>query len=96
MSLLNNILPKNICFSDDVSSKIGSLIKWQDAYISPKLEFRIGEYGIGAFSKEKIENEEILLLIETKDMITVEKALKVVGFKKSQKSPKVKKKITKN
>jgi len=83
MSILNpfslqNVMPKNICFPDEISTKFENLLNWQNGYVSPKIEFLTGEYGIGVFSKENIEIEEILILVETENMITVEKVFEVL------------------
>lgn len=53
-------------------TKIEQLIDWQVCEISDKIESKEGKYGMGIYATEALEEDEVLLKIEPKDLITVE------------------------
>ena len=57
--------------------KIENLLNWQTGFLSPKVDIKDGNFGVGVFANTKIEPDEILLRMKQENLITMDKALLV-------------------
>ena len=75
--LFENVTAANNCYKEKTFGKIENLLNWQIGYLSPKVEIKNGNFDLGIFANDQIEQNEILLLIQNQHLITIENAFTV-------------------
>ena len=70
--------PENILLGGtDEETLIRNLIDWQQGFLSNKIEIRRGEYGVGVYALENLEENEELFTSNKEYIIKLDRALKV-------------------
>lgn len=71
--------PENILLGGtDEETLIRNLIDWQQGFLSNKIEIRRGEYGVGVYALENLEENEELFTSNNEYIIKLDRALKVI------------------
>ena len=66
------------CGKDCKFLEFKNLINWQEAEINENVEVREGKFGAGIFATADLRENEKILQIEIKDLITVKKAISIL------------------
>ena len=66
------------CGKDCKFLEFKNLLNWQEAEINENIEVREGKFGTGIFATSDLRENEIILQIETEDLITVKKAINIL------------------
>ncbi len=70
--------PENILLGGtDEETLIRNLIDWQQGFLSNKIEIRRGEYGVGVYALENLEENEELFTSNNEYIIKLDRAFKV-------------------
>lgn len=74
--------PENILLGGtDEETLIRNLIDWQQGFLSNKIEIRRGEYGVGVYALENLEENEELFTSNNEYIIKLDRALKSLDGK---------------
>lgn len=75
--------PENILLGGaDEDTLIKNLIDWQKGFLSEKIEIRRGEYGVGVYAVENLEEDEELFTSNNDYLIKLNRAFEVVKVSK--------------
>ena len=73
-------LPAVTAHSDnEMTLAIDGLIKWQNGFVSDKIEIRKGKFGWGVHAREDLDEGFQIVNIAREDEITVEQAVESIG-----------------
>ena len=75
---MKDVNPENILLGGaDEDTLIKNLIDWQKGFLSEKIEIRRGEYGVGVYAVENLEEDEELFTSDNNYLIKLDKAFEV-------------------
>ena len=89
LTAANSTLPVSSMVREEVAVKadsdkemklaIDDLIKWQNGFVSDKIEIRRGKFGWGVHAREDLDEGYEVVKIAREDEITVERAVESIG-----------------